>query len=330
MRNLVNTIAPDIRWLLQHNVTIVNNNIKWAERLYSKPSSAHTPDMMIGTLQRIDIPIQKQLRQYNYMLYTDADVIFTQPLYWTDFPLPLPKSILMGYGADPTLPCDTGVMLVNMVTMQRTYAAFLEHILSNDQMYWPGCVGGVCKVDVVLVSSCDRNCVVTCVSPCRYGPLDQGALNSFYMASMDNKCGLPRDLNMPMLLEKVHTAKVLHFLGPKLHQYGHWARTGNCSMADTFSKDNTSNPCELGIHSLCAYLPAMLQQTLSVRAWLLLACTIKRWLTGASASDNTQVIEADVDQADLHALTNLCEQRFPHMQPVPFKAEEEGVLESIQ
>ncbi len=63
---------------------------------------------MIGTLQRIDVPMQPQLSQYNYVLYTDADVLFVQPVYWTDFPLPLPETISMAFETD-TLPCNAGV-----------------------------------------------------------------------------------------------------------------------------------------------------------------------------------------------------------------------------
>lgn len=134
------------RWLVQQNVTVMINDVKWAQRLYSKPKSKYShfshlyssPDLMIGTLQRIDLPMQKELLQYNYVLYTDADVMFTQPIYWTDFPLPLPETIIMGFEADPIVPCNAGVMLVNMVNMRRTYPALLEHALSNEDMYWPG------------------------------------------------------------------------------------------------------------------------------------------------------------------------------------------------
>lgn len=34
----------------------------------------------------------------------------------------------------------TQVMMINMVNMRRTYPAFLEHTLTNDEMYWPGYV----------------------------------------------------------------------------------------------------------------------------------------------------------------------------------------------
>lgn len=135
---------------MQHNVTVMVNDVKWADRMYKKPKSKYShfshlyssPDLMIGTLQRIDVPMQKQLLQYNYVFYTDADVMFTQPIYWTDFPLPLPETIIMGYEADPIVPCNAGVMMINMVNMRRTYPAFVDHALSNDQMYWPGCVVG--------------------------------------------------------------------------------------------------------------------------------------------------------------------------------------------
>lgn len=108
------------RWLLANNVTVMINDVKWAKRLYSKKKSnfshfSHlysSPELMIGTLQRVDIPIQPQLQQYNYVLYTDADVLFAQPLYWTDFPLPLPETISMSFEADTIVPCNAGVWCV--------------------------------------------------------------------------------------------------------------------------------------------------------------------------------------------------------------------------
>lgn len=104
-----------------------------------------------------------------------------------------------------------------------------------------------------------------CIST-RFGPIDQGALNSFYMKSMNETCGLPRDLNALILLKDTqsHTAKVLHFLGPKLHQYGNWARTGKCPFSVTFRMDDANNLCELGMRCICIHLPAMLQQTMMV------------------------------------------------------------------
>lgn len=237
------------------------NDVKWADQMYKKPKSKYShfshlyssPDLMIGTLQRIDIPLQKELLQYNYVFYTDSDVMFTQPLYWTDFPLPLPETIIMGYEADPIVPCNAGVMLINMVNMRRTYAAFLNHTISNEQMYWPGyVVNGEVPRTLFLF---------------RYGPIDQGALNSFYMKSMNETCGLPRDLNALMLLKSTqsHSSKVLHFLGPKLHQYGSWARTGKCPFEVSFSMDDANNLCELGMRCICVHLPTMLQRTMQVR-----------------------------------------------------------------
>lgn len=87
------------------------------------------------------------------------------------------------------------------------------------------------------------------------------------MKSMNNTCGLPRDLNALMLLKssQSQTAKVLHFLGPKLHQYGSWARTGKCPFEVKFSMDDAKNLCELGMRCICVHLPTMLQRTMLVR-----------------------------------------------------------------
>ena len=44
-----------------------------------------TPDMLVATFQRVDLPVVPILDQYTYVLYTDADVYFRRPLHLDDF-----------------------------------------------------------------------------------------------------------------------------------------------------------------------------------------------------------------------------------------------------
>jgi hypothetical protein len=54
-------------------------------------------EMQIGTWQRIDIPKLPELQQYDYVLFTDADVYFRRRVTLEDFGLPLPEAVGMGY-----------------------------------------------------------------------------------------------------------------------------------------------------------------------------------------------------------------------------------------
>ncbi len=77
---------------------------KWSERLVEglkkADNKAHShlyadPQMQIGTWQRIDIPILPELSEWEYVLFTDADVYFRKPITLDSFQQPLPDTIGM-------------------------------------------------------------------------------------------------------------------------------------------------------------------------------------------------------------------------------------------
>ncbi|KAF5827655.1 hypothetical protein DUNSADRAFT_311 [Dunaliella salina] len=111
------------------------------------------PDMLVSTFQRMDLPLVEEISQYNYVLFTDADVYFRRRITLDDFGLPLPESLSMGYELRPSMyPLNAGVILMHVPYMKKTYDDFLKFVLSNKE----GMHFGV------------------------HGPVDQGAYNEYY------------------------------------------------------------------------------------------------------------------------------------------------------
>ena len=133
-----------------HGVTMISASPKWADRLVAVLNASHVSniahshlyanaDMQIGTWQRIDVPILPILNQYEYILFTDADVYFRRPVTLDSFRLPLPETIGMASEADDIFPYNAGIMLMHLPAMRSTYAAFIDFIFSNKHgLFFPG------------------------------------------------------------------------------------------------------------------------------------------------------------------------------------------------
>ena len=133
-----------------HGVTMIHATPTWVDRLVAvlKASNdsniAHShlyanANMQVGTWQRIDIPILPVLSQYEYVLFTDADVYFRRPLTLDAFKLPLPETIGMASEAEDIFPYNAGIMLMHLPAMRTTYDDFLDFIFSNKHgLYFPG------------------------------------------------------------------------------------------------------------------------------------------------------------------------------------------------
>ncbi len=113
-----------------------------------------TPDALVSTFQRVDLPLVPLLDQYTYVLYTDADVYFRRPIHLEDFGgsggpawvgaymaslpvsyyllplhppdaplagLPLPRSISMSHEVHEMFPYNAGVILANLPVMRENY-----------------------------------------------------------------------------------------------------------------------------------------------------------------------------------------------------------------
>lgn len=129
-------------------VIIVHAEPKWAKRLLEglkkADNLAHShlyadPQMQIGTWQRIDIPILPELSQWEYVLFTDADVYFRKPITLDSFGLPLPSTFGMASEMSDMFPYNAGVMLMHLPPLQATYAGFVEFIFNNQNgMFFPG------------------------------------------------------------------------------------------------------------------------------------------------------------------------------------------------
>ncbi|KAG2487834.1 hypothetical protein HYH03_013551 [Edaphochlamys debaryana] len=222
-----NVSSPIGRWLAEQNVTLIVHVPTWRQELIAKAQArmkdnvqhSHlfkNPDMLVSTFQRVDLPVVPILDQYTYVLYTDADVYFRRPIHLEDFGLPLPRSVSMSYEMDKMFPYNAGIILANLPTMRRNYKAFLHMMLDNDNgLYYPN-----------------------------YGPADQGIINKFYEF----------DLRSHMLSQAFNTKPynpfdpasfLIHFHGPKPHDYLELLQTGKCDFGPI---------CERGIlSSLCLY-----------------------------------------------------------------------------
>ncbi|KAG2449205.1 hypothetical protein HYH02_005952 [Chlamydomonas schloesseri] len=214
-------------WLAAHDVTLISHTPAWTEQLLAlarakaKENVHHshlfkTPDMLVATFQRVDLPVVPILDQYTYVLYTDADVFFRRPLHLDDFGLPLPHSVSMSYEFVNMFPYNAGVILANLPTMRQNYDAFVTMMLdNNDGLYYTN-----------------------------YGPADQGIINKFY----------EKDLRQRMLDPTFNTKPynpfeqltfILHFHGPKPMDLLNFVTTGKC---DFFTV------CENAfLNSLCPY-----------------------------------------------------------------------------
>ncbi|MEW5310172.1 MAG: hypothetical protein WDW38_001993 [Sanguina aurantia] len=208
-----NTSSPIYKWLTHMNVTLISHTMSWKQALMDKAKERMTenivhshlyrsPDMLVSTFQRVDLPIIPVLDQYQYILYTDADVFFRRRVTLDSFGLPLPKSISMSYEFRER--------------MRRTYKPFLDFILANQQGLYFG----------------------------EYGPADQGALNQFYEAELRAQM-LPQAFNAKPYNDFIEDASILHFHGPKPHEYLKYLETGDCAFYYV---------CEVGfLKNLCRY-----------------------------------------------------------------------------
>jgi hypothetical protein len=142
--------APVAAWLRARGVRLIHHDPAWRERLVSLARGhaganlreSHlfaSEDAIVGTWQRIDLPIVPWLDQYNYVLFTDTDVLFRRPFTFHELPLPLPSAVGMGTEMADMFPYNAGVMVANLPRLRETYPAFLDFIFSNTHgLVFPG------------------------------------------------------------------------------------------------------------------------------------------------------------------------------------------------
>lgn len=133
-----------------HGVTMVDAEPKWVDRLKAvlrasnDSNIAHSHlyaslDMTVGSWQRVDIPILPELSQYEYVVFTDADVYFRRPLTLDAFPLPLPQTVGMASEAVDMFPYNAGIMLMHLPVLRETYDDFIDFSFNNTHgLFYPG------------------------------------------------------------------------------------------------------------------------------------------------------------------------------------------------
>ncbi|GLI69846.1 hypothetical protein VaNZ11_014563 [Volvox africanus] len=228
-----NDSSPIATWLQAQGVRLISHTPAWTEKLLEKArvrvkDNVHhshlfkTPDMLVATFQRVDLPVVPVLDQYTYVLYTDADVYFRKPIRLDDFGLPLPHSVSMSYEFVDMFPYNAGVIVANLPTMRQNYAAFIDTMLANDN--------GLFYTN--------------------YGPADQGIMNKFYEADLRGRM-LNQVFNAKPYNSFDPNAFIVHFHGPKPHDLLSFMTTGKC---DFFSL------CESAfLNGLCTYTKEWVQ-----------------------------------------------------------------------
>ena len=207
--------SPAAAWLRSHGVRVIPHDPEWRSALAARAAGraaanlaqSHlfaSEDAVVGTWQRIDVPVVPWLDQFTYALFTDTDVLFRRAVALRDFPRPLPSAVGMGPEMLDVFPYNAGVMLLHLPRLRATYGALLAFVLANEEgLTFPG-----------------------------YGPGDQGAYNAFYEAEV-RAWRLPPGLNAkPYRADspaRASDAAIVHFHGPKPADYLEYAQSGRCA-----------------------------------------------------------------------------------------------------
>jgi hypothetical protein len=154
---------------------------------------------MIGTFMRFDIPKLGFIDEY--VLYTDADVLFVGDITLRDFER-LPKFLLMAEEKRGVFYGNAGVALFNTEGMRSTY-------------------------DSLIAATFSQEAIARGLDFGRHGPLDQGALNQFYRNGGGDR-NFKKDIIAPDLINHRpywglprgnKSTSLVHFHGPKPADY---------------------------------------------------------------------------------------------------------------
>lgn len=133
--------AKIVQWMSDRGVRVIHHEPKWKDQLLSlaqigNVGASHlfmSNASIVGTWQRIDLPLIPWLDQYTYVLFTDTDIVFRRPFHFDELPLPLPKSVGLGPEFVNRFPYNAGVMVAHLPSLRETYPRFLKFIMSNKQ-----------------------------------------------------------------------------------------------------------------------------------------------------------------------------------------------------
>ena len=195
-------------WMEANNVTVIPVKPKWRFWLSELNSNrkanlrwshnyAH-PLSLIGTFLRVDIPLLDELKQYEFVFYTDTDIYFRRHISLDSFPQPLPATIGMGFEMAQAFPYNAGVALWNMNGMRAQYDGMMAFLKTQKGLHFG-----------------------------MYGPLDQGLLNQYYERDI-KQYELPQIFNAKPYHLFDPNAALVHWHGAKPHDYVHFHQTKEC------------------------------------------------------------------------------------------------------
>jgi hypothetical protein len=222
------------RWMVSNGVKVINHTPIWKGLIWKKfneslkvgdtATTFSSAESLFGTYQRIDIPTIQELDQYNYVLFTDADVMFTKQIQLKSFGSKLPGAIAMAYEMTDIFPCNAGVMLINLPAIRGMHDKLVEFAFNRTTLYHEG-----------------------------YGPADQGALNEFFKKEMNQSCTLSESFNTkPHKANNISTIPhIIHFHGPKPHHYLEYLEKGTCGPFTSIATSRAGNLCNGGIKFIC-------------------------------------------------------------------------------
>jgi len=226
------------QWLRKQGVHVVLHDPSWKVNIVQKYDEAkifakiaatyESITSLVATFMRFDIPIVHALYQYNYVLYTDIDVLFLKKIDLHSFPPELPEALTMAHEVRNEFPCNAGVVLYNLPYMRQSY---------NDLVTFAMHAQGLHFGDY-------------------YGPADQGAMNQFYERELRSECSLPEAFNAkPYKLGDfggIDDVFILHFHGPKPKHYLDFANSRGCGpFLNDVGGGEFGRLCENGLKNLC-------------------------------------------------------------------------------
>eukprot|EP01025_Chloroclados_australasicus_P045423 TRINITY_DN4971_c0_g1_i4.p1 TRINITY_DN4971_c0_g1~~TRINITY_DN4971_c0_g1_i4.p1 ORF type:complete len:765 (-),score=45.33 TRINITY_DN4971_c0_g1_i4:1815-4109(-) len=218
------------RWLQAMGVELIYHEPQWMAQLVVQNVEAikhrdghnylfETPEELIANFLRMDIPLLPELSQYAFVLYTDIAVYFRKKVDLTELPLPLPETIGMGFLNSPSFPYGADISIMNMFGLRTNYEEFLKFVLSNKEMLnFP-----------------------------EYGSAISGAFNQFYKNNA-KRWVMPQTYNGRPYYDFYDDTVIVHFQGPKPHDYHLYLSTNNCNA---IQQDMCQNAVERG---MCDYV----------------------------------------------------------------------------
>lgn len=115
-------------WLENNGVTVIYHRVSFYNKIEENflPESLHIPS---GAYLRCDIPALNS--EDEYVLYTDCDVIFLRDVNFENIPKPKFFACSSQFNKRDFADFNTGVMVMNLPSLRKSYDKFIEFICSN-------------------------------------------------------------------------------------------------------------------------------------------------------------------------------------------------------